>query len=84
MFDFDFDVNAVAENSSENNNSMMTSDNDLFHLQRNNRPSYQNSESMERLPDPPINKVKLDFDYGRDIPKPQSIIPRVKVDNKTR
>lgn len=74
VFDFDFDVNApmseTTERPEENNKNILEVDNVSMNVY---------SDPTETLPDPPTNKVKNDFDYGRDIPKPRAIIPRVNV-----
>lgn len=85
-FDFDNEVNsAVPRRSSENSrystdNNVNVFENHAKNISEANTPASPTdySEVMERLPDPPVNKV-TNFDYNKEIPKPPSIIPRVNI-----
>lgn len=44
--------------------------------------SEVNYSNNERLPDPPVNRVK-EFDYDLVVPKPPQVIPRINLANST-
>lgn len=84
VFTFEEDVNvAVPRRSSESNNYQANNNVNVFENHEKNISStvqVQNdySEVMERLPDPPVNKV-TNYDYSKEVPKPPAIIPRVNI-----
>lgn len=84
-FDFDNDVNSAVPRSSSGSSNYLTHNSvNVFEDHERNFSNTQQiqgndySEVMEKLPDPPVNKVK-NFDYNTDIPKPPVIIPRVNI-----
>lgn len=83
VFTFEKDVSSSVPRRTSESSQYTTSNNNVNVFEdhaKNITDSTQihYSEVSDRLPDPPVNKVK-NFDYSTDIPKPPSIIPRVKI-----
>lgn len=89
VFTFDEDVSSAVPRRSSGSNQYIDSNqhymgNNMVNVfeghERNISNGHANdyTEVIERLPDPPVNRVK-NFDYNSDIPKAPSIIPRVNI-----
>lgn len=83
VFTFEEDVNTTAPRRASEISHYATSNSNVNvfedhakNITESSRPDY--TDINERLPDPPVNKVKH-FDYSTDIPRPPSIIPRVNI-----
>ena len=82
VFTFDEDVNStVPRRSSEISHYTNNSENvNVFEDHAKNISNAHNDYSsvMETLPEPPINKVLI-YDYNKEVPRPPTILPRVKI-----
>lgn len=78
---FDESVKAVPRRSSESNPYLADNNVNVFEDHEKNITTISPNdytEVMEKLPDPPVNKV-VSYDYNKEITKPPAIIPRVKM-----
>lgn len=82
VFSFDEDVNTTVQRRSSdtshytNNSANINVFENHARNMSNGRPDY--SEVVDKLPEPPINRVQ-NYDYNKEVPKPPAILPRVKI-----